>query len=69
MLSVLSKGGLGVVNFKVKVDALKLASIISNCSNADCLFISLSIFSAPNYLLSDRSGVLFGITPPRVHNS
>lgn len=29
------KGGLGIINFKVKAEALKLASIISNCSNAD----------------------------------
>ena len=29
------RGGLGIVNFKVKADALKLASIISICSNAD----------------------------------
>ena len=29
------KGGLDIVNFKIKADALKLASIISLCSNAD----------------------------------
>ena len=29
------KGGLGIINFKIKVDALKLASVVSNCSNAD----------------------------------
>ena len=29
------KGGLGIVNFKIKADALRLASIISLCSNAD----------------------------------
>ena len=33
--SVFFKGGLGIINFKVKADALKLASIISNCTNAD----------------------------------
>ena len=29
------KGGLGIINFKIKADALKLASVVSNCSNAD----------------------------------
>ena len=29
------KGGLDIVNFKIKAGALKLASIISLCSNAD----------------------------------
>jgi hypothetical protein len=29
------RGGLGIINFQVKADALKLASILSNCSNAD----------------------------------
>ena len=29
------KGGLGIVNFQVKADALKLASIVSLCCNAD----------------------------------
>ena len=36
--SVMSSGGLGIVDFKIKADALKLASIISLsylCSNAD----------------------------------
>ena len=27
--------GLGIINFKIKADALKLASVVSNCSNAD----------------------------------
>ena len=29
------KGGLGIINFKIKADPLKLASVVSNCSNAD----------------------------------
>ena len=29
------KGGLGIINFKIKADALKLASVVSYCSNAD----------------------------------
>ena len=33
--SALLKGVLGIINFKIKADALKLASVVSNCSNAD----------------------------------
>jgi len=33
--SALPKGGLGIINFKIKADALKLASVVSNCSNTD----------------------------------
>ena len=29
------KGSLGIINFKIKADPLKLASVVSNCSNAD----------------------------------
>ena len=64
------KGGLGIMNFKIKADAFKLASVVSNCSNADSKSFNLIkyFFSGLSYLQFDRSGVSFGITPLRVLN-
>ena len=43
--SAFPKRGLAIFNFKIKAEALKVASIISLCSNADqSPFILLSIF-------------------------
>ena len=70
------KGGLGIFNFKINADALKLASIISLCSNDDWKPFYLIKYFFGAYLSSfwsewsflRESGVAFGITPLRVHN-
>ena len=63
------KGVLGIINFKIKADALKLASVVSNCCNADSKsFYLIFSFSGLSYLQFDRRGVSFGITPLRVLN-
>ena len=49
------KGGLGIFNFKIKADALKLASIISLCSNADSKSFYLIKYFFGAYLSSFRS--------------
>ena len=48
------KGGLGIFNFKIKADALKLASIISLCSNADSKSFYLIKYFFGAYLSSFR---------------
>ena len=49
MSSAFLKRGLGIVNFKIKADALKLASVISLCSNADSKpFYFIKYFLGPN---------------------
>ena len=44
--SALPKGGLGIINFKIKADALKLASVVSNCSNASLFYLIKHFFGA-----------------------
>jgi len=45
----ISNGGLGIVNFLVKCDALKLSSALANCSDNDS-----KSFYLVKYFLSSR---------------
>ena len=55
VLSAFSERGLGIFNFKIKADALKLASIISHCSNTDSKSFYLIKYFFGAYLSSFRS--------------
>ena len=53
----ISNGGLGIVNFLVKYDALKLSSALANCSDNDSKSFYLNNFLVLDYLLLDLSEV------------